>query len=156
MNFWIYLLAATISYLGMLAGIMLIFIAPEELAPGRKYFRQLFYILFSLCIFMTLYSINLWAAIITSIVVFIAMSYAYSKIPLARVLVYPLLGVFIGLSSGSQQSLLVMSALVFITGFPFGSLTIKEYRKKDRAMLIRRPMIFNLTYFLLVVVLFFV
>ena len=45
MNFFVFLLTSFIAYLGITIGQYLIFIAPEELVPGRKYFKQWYYFL---------------------------------------------------------------------------------------------------------------
>jgi hypothetical protein len=158
MEFLTYLGAITLSYLGLLGGLWQIFIAPEELAPGRKFFYHTFYILFSAALFFAIYmfDIMLHFRIAITLITYILLIFVYKKIPLMKYLVYPLLGFFLGISSKDPNWFLLLAGIIMLIGFPFGSLSVKEYRKKDRWLLTRRALGLNVVYFITAIIFFFI
>ncbi|MFP4112012.1 MAG: hypothetical protein ACLFPQ_00645 [Candidatus Woesearchaeota archaeon] len=157
MNFITYLIAAIVSYLGVFAGNLLIFIAPEELAPGRKYFRYFFFIMLSASIFFFIYVKNGGIAIslFIALLVLLFSSFLYKRFPLLKYAIYPLLGFFLGLSAKSDM-FTIMASLVFLTGFPFGSYIIKEYRKKDRKVILKNTFVVSVSFFVFAIIFWFV
>ena len=158
MNFFVFLLTSFIAYLGITIGQYLIFIAPEELVPGRKYFKQWFYLLFSATLFSVLffYPINLYIVLAISFLVYLVLFFFYEKFHFSKYLVFLILGTLVGLSSKKVDYFMLTSSLVLLTAMPFGSLSIKHYKKKDRFRFIGKELVANLSYFIFAIILFFI
>ena len=147
-----YFLASIIAYLGLLIGIILIRLAPEEQRPGKKYFVLLKKILFFLILVFLLffYKINIILSLALLVIVIALMS--NKKINLRKsALVYFLLGIIFYLSYFSEIiDLFVMeSVLIFLYGIPAASLDLK---KKNYPIVFMK----NLWFFVPVIVLYFI
>jgi hypothetical protein len=124
-----YFLASIIAYLGLLIGLILIRLAPEEQRPGKKYFILLKKILFFLILVFLLffYKINTILSLALLIIVIVLM--LNKKINLRKsAFVYFLLGTIFYLSYFSEIiDLFVMeSVLIFLYGIPDASLSLKK------------------------------
>jgi|TARA_B100000315_G_C14406958_1_gene509181 hypothetical protein len=150
MQITIYFLASIITYLGLLLGIILIKIAPEEQKPGKKYFilfkKMLFFLIVSFLLLF--FKINL----IFSLLVLLSLSVLMlaDKIQLEKsFLVYFILGIIFFLSSTTQNLFVIESVLIFLYGIPSASLILKKKNYKD-------IFVKNLLFFLPVIVLYFI
>ena len=147
-----YFLASIIAYLGLLLGIILIKLAPEEQKPGKKYFILLKKILFFLILASLLffYKINLILSII--LLSFIIILMLNKKIKLEKTyLVYFLLGIIFYSSSKIFNLFIIQSVLIFLYGIPTASLSLKLKKRNYFDIFIK-----NLWFFIPVVLLYLV
>ena len=129
MNFLSYSLTALISFLGLVAGIIIMLMAKEEQRPGKKYFILLQKLILLLIIIFLLYFIKFNLIIfITLFLIVIALyikKYKNKKI-IESYYIYPLLGVIFWLSSKNKSSLFIQSSLIFLYGLTSASLLVKK------------------------------
>jgi hypothetical protein len=145
-----YFLASIVSYLGLLLGIILIRLAPEEQKPGKKYFilsrKVLFFLIIAFLLFF--YRINLIFS--SLLLMFLLVLMLANKMRLEKnVLVYILLGTVFFLSSRTENLFVIESALIFLYGIPTASLQLKKKNYFD--ILVR-----NLWFFVPVILLYLV
>ena len=145
-----YFLASIIAYLGLLLGIILIRLAPEEQRLGKKYFILLKKILFFLIIVSILFFYKVNIILTTVLLLFMIILMLNRKINLDKLpMVYILLGVILFLSSKILNLFVIESVLIFLFGVPASSLIFKRNNYYD--VFIR-----NLWFFIPVTLLHFV
>ena len=147
-----YFLASIISFLGLLVGIILIKLAPEEQKPGKKYFILIKKIILFLIIalFFIYLKINLIILFLLLIITLIML--ANKKITLeSSLLVYLMLGVFFSLSSKFIDLFIIESTLIFLYGIPTASIAIKVKKKNYSEIFLK-----NIWFFVPIVVMYFV
>lgn len=152
MQIMTYFLASIISYLGLLAGVILVKMAPEEQNPGKKYFILIKKIIFLLIIAFLLayYQINFIFSSFLLLFLFILM--LAKKIRLEKsALAYFFLGIVLSLSSKFTDLFIIESALVFLYGIAAGSLLLKQKSENYREIFVS-----NLWFFAPVVILYFI
>jgi hypothetical protein len=145
-----FFLASIIAYLGLLFGVILIKLAPEEQKPGKKYFILLKKILFLFIIaFLSFYyKINFIFLIL--LLIFIIVLMLNKKLNLDKsALVYILLGIIFYLSSKIPDLFVIESVLIFLYGVPNASLIFK--RKNYYEVFVK-----NLWFFIPVILLYFI
>ena len=131
-----YFLTGIITYLGLGCGIGLAYIAKEELNDGRKYFILSQNIILPLIIFSFLYflKVNLIIDITLSIISFICLYYFNNlkndNFKKNFYYIYLILGIIFFISSKNNNFFIVESSLIFLYGFPTGSLII-DVKKKN-------------------------
>lgn len=145
-----YFLASIIAYLGLLLGVVLIKLAPEEQKPGKKYFILLKKILFFLIIVSILFFHKVNIILTTVLLSFIIILMLNKKINLEKLsLIYLLLGVILYLGSRIPDLFIIESVLIFLFGVPASSLIFKRNNYYD--IFIR-----NLWFFIPVTLLYFI
>ncbi len=124
-----YALVALIISLGLLSGRIIAGIAKEEIKQGKKYFLILQKILFCTVVFLLMYfnKTNVHYTWIGGLVIFAYLSW-FKKIP--SYIISVVLGILLYLAALTDNFLLI-SAIIFLYGFPTGSL-IKN--KKEIAL----------------------
>ena len=133
MQFLNYFFASIISYMGLLIGIMLIKIAPEEQNPLRKYFeftKNLIMILIFL--FLIFYYSTNSVYIIALLIYFIFIvfiEYNLSKSQKKYIIVYTALGIIFYLSSRNLNLFVMDSSLILLYGIPSASLMFNQKEK---------------------------
>lgn len=147
-----YILASIVSYLGLLIGIILISLAPEEQKPGRKYFifLKMILFLFIIALFLFFYEINLVfsLALLASVLVLIF----YGKLHLENsLLVYSLFGLIFYFSSKIASLFVFESVLILLYGIPNSSLIINSKKNNYKEILLK-----NLWFFLPIVILYLI
>ncbi len=134
MDFINYSLTNLIVFLGIGVGISLAYIAPEELKDGKRYFILLQNLLLPLILFFLLffYKINLILNVVVSLVLFLLLFFYLNSRKNSKIKYfdYALLGIVFYLSIKDINLFLLESALIFIYGFPTGSL-LSNARKKN-------------------------
>jgi|SRR3989344_6406757 len=113
------LVIALIAFSGLLMGYALTFLAKEEIKPGQKYFIWLERLFRLIIILVLLWSMGTSKAMILPFIVGIIIGFFLK-------LRYLYLG--IGLVAASALSLeifMLIAALIFIYGFPYGSISSK-------------------------------
>ncbi len=123
-----YSVILVITYLGLAAGIILSYIAKEEIMIGRKYLKLLQKILLSLVVLFVFYflNINIILVIIISVVILLLLLFIKN---IHQQYMYALLGLFYWISSKNINAFIIISSLIFLYGFPTGSLLIKVEKK---------------------------
>ncbi|PIN75451.1 hypothetical protein COV17_03870 [Candidatus Woesearchaeota archaeon CG10_big_fil_rev_8_21_14_0_10_36_11] len=122
------LLPLLFSITGILFGYILARIAPEELNSGKKYFILLQHVLYGLIVILTgyyLYNVNL---VILFVWVSIAVAFFILKLKIKTK--YKEIGSYIIFAvpyfiNTSQTFQLLLVTLIFLYGFPFGTLLKK-------------------------------
>ncbi len=127
-----YFLATTISILGLVCGLIISYIAKEELVPGRRHFIRLHDALASLIIAVILLSFNIrsWFAVITAIIVFMILSLIRNTKKVY--ITYPALAIIMFISERYPKYFFITASLFFIFGFPTASLIILDQNKKKK------------------------
>ena len=155
MQFINYFFASVVSFLGLLIGIILVKIAPEEQKPLEKYFVLLRRILLLLIfIFLMFYYIGKVFYILTlaSYLAFLLfVEYKLDDSIIKSMLIYTVLGILF-FASASNLNLFVMdSSLILLYGIPTASLM---YSRKDKNY--ARVFLTNLGFIIVSAILFFI
>ena len=123
MNFLNFGLAAIVSYLGLIAGLIIMKASIEEQKAGKKYFIFFRKILLLLIIIFILYYLRLDIIIL----VLIALIFIITLIKVEEsYFIYPLLGIMLFLSSVNLNLLLIESFLIFSYGLVSASLLFNK------------------------------
>jgi hypothetical protein len=129
----IYLLLAFLVSLGMLAGVILALIAPEELEPGVSWFIKAQDVLFLAMVFVLGYY-HLSSMIVMLLIVFLIF-YWYKEMVgrLASLVEYVLLGIFFGIGYFGNL-FIIISSLIFLYCLVSG--TILRYKHQHEKKII--------------------
>lgn len=145
-----YFLASIISFLGLLVGIILIKLAPEEQKPGKKYFILIKKIILFLIIALFFIYLKINLIILFFLLIITLIMLANKKITLeSSLLVYLMLGVFFSLSSKIFNLFIIESVLIFLYGIPTASLKLKKNNYYN-------IFVNNLGFFVVVILLYFI
>ena len=138
-----YLLASIISYLGLLVGVILIKMAPEEQKPGKKYFILIKKMIFFLIIAFLLayYRLNLIFSLFLLLFLFILMLTKKMKLE-KPALAYFFLGIIFFLSSKIIDLFVIELVLVFLYGIPAASLVFNIKKKNYKDIFIKNALFF--------------
>ena len=125
----LFLISLTV-YLGLLLGIILSYMAKEELKPGKKWFLLLHNIVlaFILFFFLEFLDINVYLTLLLPLVLVVFL-FRYSELYLKSWVIYILLGIIFYLSSKNINWLLINSALMLFYGFLVSALQIDSKKK---------------------------
>ena len=129
MNFLSYSLTALISFLGLITGMIVMYMAKEEQKPGGKYFILLQKIILLLIVISMLYFLKLDLIIFIIILSIIIISYIKkykNKELIESCYIYPILGLIFYLSSKNKSLIIIESSLIFLYGITTGSLLMKK------------------------------
>lgn len=129
------MISLLLSFLGLLGGIILALIAPEELKPGRKYFYLLKRILFLVILIIVAYFLfsknNVMAGIIFTLLMITIFLIALKKDSLWLELIFYLLIIIIYFQYEYFQT--ALASLLFCYGMPLGTiLKLKFHENKKR------------------------
>jgi hypothetical protein len=119
MDFVSCLLAAVLSFTGLIAGVVLAFLSPEEMPTGRKFFPllQRIALVAIAAVFISLY-IQAWYL---RLLLYIA-AILILALPLRSEVVFPILAFPFCFSMHAREAFLAISVLIFLYGLPSGSL----------------------------------
>tara|TARA_Y100000310_G_C20606428_1_gene775714 strand:+ start:1035 stop:1490 length:456 start_codon:yes stop_codon:yes gene_type:complete len=125
-----------IAYSGILTGMLLIFMGPEERKPGEKYFKIMQDVVLFLIMFFLFFNLGFDYFLIAGLmlgVLLILFWYRAKKIYLTEkyFIVYTLLGVVLHLSSQNGGFLITGASLIFLYGMPTGSLLTNSKKKLE-------------------------
>ena len=137
---FIQLLVPIIAFLGFPIGLFLSFVSPEEMKPGKKYFKLLQNLLLVFILFFVFdyYTIPLAISIILTVAVFLGVFYWQNKHK--SIILYLILAVLLYLSSKDTSLFAIESSLIFMYGLPAGSLL--KSKKKDAIKIVAKHSIF--------------
>ena len=133
-----YFLASIIAYIGLLLGIILIKLAPEEQKPGKKYFilfkKMLFFIILSSLLVFYQINIILSLGLLLATVILVL----NEKINLEEsAIIYFLFGIVFYLGSKIPAFFIIISVLVFLYGIPNSSLIFNIQKRNYSDIFIR-------------------
>lgn len=132
MQFTNYFFASAVSFLGLLIGIILIKIAPEEQKPLSKYFsslRKIFLLLmFIFLVFYYFSNLFYLAALILLLAALFTAELRAKNLFKGSMLAYSIFGILFFISSGNTNLFVIESSLIMLYGIPTSSLM---YNKKD-------------------------
>ena len=142
MDFLNYFLISLIVYLGLLIGIVLAFMAREELKDGKRYFILLHNIILGFILFFILefFRVNTYLALFLPLIL-IVMLFEFNELYKKSYIVYLLLGIVFYISSKNVNLLLIVSSLILFYGFFIGSLQI-NFKKKNYFIILLRNLLF--------------
>ncbi len=133
MQFINYFFASVISFFGLLMGILLIKIAPEEQKPLEKYFILLRKILLLIIfIFIMFYYSNAYLNLVVLIVYFLFLlfiEFKFNDLLKKSIIIYATLGVLFFLSLSNSNLFAIESSLILLYGIPTASLL---YNRKEK------------------------
>jgi len=134
MSFLIYLISAVIAFSGVIAGAILAFNTKEEMPTAKKYFPLLQKILLIAMVAVLLNYFNI--SVVIKVIIYALVIFAVSKKQMLNF--YPVIAVLFFSLGQSSQSLFLISTLVFIYGFPTGSLYVIRNKKMKWLELVRK------------------
>ncbi len=155
MQFINYFFASIISFSGLMIGLMLVKIAPEEQKPLEKYLilaRKI--MLLMIFIFIMFYYLNSWFYVLTLIAYFaflLFIEYKANDMLKKSMLIYAVLGILFFLSSRNTNLFAIESSLILLYGLPTASLI---YRRKEKNHY--KSIFYNLGFILISNMLFFI
>ena len=133
MQFISYFFASIVSFLGLLIGIILIKIAPEEQKPLSKHFNWIRKIsLLLVFVFLLFYFYNniFYLLILFVYLIFVAViEYKIHDLLKKSMLIYILLGILFYLSKNNINLFTIESALILLHGIPTASLIYSQKQK---------------------------
>ena len=132
MQFINYFLASLISYSGLLIGVMLIKIAPEEQKSGQKYFislgKALLLIIFILAVFYYKGILSYFFILIMMFLILLLAEFKKWGLFKKSAVIYSLLGILFFISSKNADLFIAESSLILLYGLPIASLI---YSRKE-------------------------
>lgn len=151
-TFLSYFLASITAYLGLLVGLILIKMAPEEQKPGKRYFILLKKILFFAILALPLYYFKINILFSLGWLSFVAALMLGNKLKLDKsYFIYFLFGILFYLGSIFIDLFVVEAVLIFLYGIPNASLMLSLKKKNYNEVLIK-----NLPFFVPVAILYLV
>ncbi|MBI2550289.1 hypothetical protein HYV83_03870 [Candidatus Woesearchaeota archaeon] len=155
MQLWQFAAAVAVSYLGLLAGFFLASATKEELPTARKYFPwlQRLVIIAIAAVVMDSFNFNTGLKVAAY-----ALLLAVIAVGLNLQFFYAAFGVLLFVVSKNQNTLLIVSSMVFLFGLLTGSIHFDSKVKKKSPVLgeVEKLLISNASYLVVAVVLFLV
>lgn len=153
MNFINYTLTLIVSFLGLILGIILAYIAKEELRPGKKYFILLQKVVLTLILsfffyFFLFFKKNYFLLVLSLLVFFILIYFFIEKVK--TYYIYPILALIFFFSSKNIDLFKIEAFLIFLYGFPTGSLLTKVTKKNYIEIVIK-----HISFIIVALLLFF-
>ena len=154
MQFLNYFLASVLSYFGLLIGIILIRIAPEEQKPLEKYFiimrKLLLLLIFAFLVFYYFKNLIYILLLAACFAVILLIGHRIKDSLKKLILSYAVLGFLFFLGSGNNNLFVIESSLILLYGVPAASLI---YNKKNHYKIMLHSLTFaaiaNLIYFVI-------
>lgn len=147
-----YFLASAIVYLGLMIGIVLILLAPEEQKPGKKYFIQIQKILMTVMSTLVLLSLNInLILLLFFIIIIILLIYGKEKSQENSSFVYFVLGLKFVYASTILNLFVIQSILIFLYGIPTASLIYNMKNKNYFDIFVK-----HLWFFVPVIIFYFI
>jgi hypothetical protein len=145
-----YLVTLIFVFLGVYVGALLAFIAPEELKPGKAYFKALAntILVFLLLILLYSYGANLYVLIFLGVAASVFLYFTSETTPVNQI-AYFLLGIAFYFSTGTTDLFIISSTLIFIYGMPLGSLYVARNPRRSKSMLLT-DILLNFGFFIII------
>ncbi len=138
-----YFLISLVVYLGLLFGMVVSYLAKEELKDGKRYFVLLHNLILAFILFFILefFRLNAYLALFLPLILVIALFY-FKELYKKSHIVYFLLGIVFYISSKNMNLLLIISSLILFYGFLIGSLQINFKEKNYLKILVHNLLFF--------------
>lgn len=121
------LIAAIVAFSGIIVGVLLAHFAKEEIKPGKPYLAMLQK---SLYLILAVIMVNFFEIpILFRIVVYVLIMFIVVFVNIKSELLYPAFGILLYLSATNSMTFLLVASLVFLIGFPTGSLAVNPKQK---------------------------
>jgi hypothetical protein len=140
-----------VAYMGLVAGLVISFLAREELKEGQRYFVLLQHsvVVVVFLVFMRVLAMNTVVSVFFAVVLVLALQ--STKRFDTSVIVYPLLAVVVFFSRVTQNSLFVTAALVFVYGLATAAMQL-DVKKKNYLLVLGK----NIGFVVVSVILFLI
>jgi hypothetical protein len=137
-------------FLGVYVGALLAFISPEELKPGKSYFKAFenTLLVFILLILLYAYDAHIGVLILLGVAASIFLYYTTETTPMNQI-AYFLLGIVFFFSTKTTDLFIVISAMIFLYGLPLGSLYVARRLKKSKKTILT-DLLLNFGFFVIV------
>ncbi|HHE36355.1 MAG TPA: hypothetical protein ENL16_00900 [Candidatus Woesearchaeota archaeon] len=122
-----YLIILVITFLGLFTGLLIGWLAKEELKPGRKYLSIFKHVLF--IAILIIFFVKNWSVLFVIFIAGLIIIYSFSKH--WETLYYYALAVIFFLS-WRYNGFAFLGPLIFLYGFPIGSIYLLEHMKVQR------------------------
>ena len=133
MQFLNYFFASIISFLGLLMGMVLIRIAPEEQKPLEKYFilyrRILLLMIFAFLLFYYFKNFFIFFTLAVFSIFILLVEFKTRNLLRKSMLAYAILGILFFLSIQNINIFIIESSLILLYGMPTASLVCKRKEK---------------------------
>lgn len=149
-----YLLNLVITFFGLFIGLILAYIAPEELKPGEKYHLLLQNFIFSAII--AFYAAHALSSIVFGVIIYVFLMALLSYRRISSRATYLFSGVILAFSRRFEQLMIIESILIFFYGFPTGTLFVKKLIKKPKLYVVGKLLQNYIFYFLLPLLIYFI
>lgn len=137
-NYLSYFLASIIAYLGLLAGTILIKLAPEEQKPGEKYFILLRKMLFLAILAALFYFYKANSILLIALLSIMTALMLNKRIDLQKpAIAYMLLGMIFYLSSKIINLFIIESVLIFLYGIANASLALNLKKRNYYSVFVK-------------------
>ncbi|MFH1054111.1 MAG: hypothetical protein V1740_06865 [Candidatus Woesearchaeota archaeon] len=136
-----YIIAAIISFSGLIVGIFLINFSKEERESGLKYFKlmQILLIVISFILIFYWLGLNIFLNSILSLLILIMLFRI--KPQMRSIFAYPFFGVLFYLSYANKEIFIIQSSLIYLIGFPTSAILV-SFEKKNWIKIILTHMTF--------------
>lgn len=144
-----YMLAALVSYLGIVAGIIVSAMSIEELKDGRRYFILLQHSLFVTILLISFYvhKTSWWTTLFIIVTMIFVLSFA-QKLNTHRI-GYPVCAILLYINQLSKTIFFITAALIFLYGMPTAALQIHHMKKNNYVMIFLKDISFLIICYLL-------
>ena len=145
-----YILTTFFVFFGVYVGALLAFISPEEMKPGKTYFRAFenTLLVFIILVLLYAYEANLFVLIFLGVVLSIFLYYTNETTPVNQIS-YFLLGIALFFATRSVELFIIISTMIFLYGLPLGSLYVARRMKKSKKTILT-DVLLNCGFFVIV------
>src|SRR3989344_8721789 len=125
------IITSLIVFSGLIFGAILALIAKEELKPGKRYFRIFQNILFAIIAAITIYFAYIVNIFLAMSVLGISLYVLFSGSRFADIMMYSKFA-FIFYFTRNTEFFILLSSLIFLYGFPAGTLFADSLKEKSK------------------------
>ena len=129
MESMIYILSSVLAFLGLVCGMVVAYIAKEELKLGKKYFKWLQYAITVLVLFFTMAFFNVNLLLNIGLIILFLITIKLISFP-ESYLLYPFFAVMLYLVRIRTNTFVLICSLIFLYGFPTAAVLV-DFRKKN-------------------------
>ena len=132
-----YYVSVVIVFLGLYCGVFLGFIAEEEIKPGKKYMHAFLNVLLTLIALTIIWFLKApWIVLVICMVLLYYLFHLITKKSMFVQIAYFLFGVLVFASTISKEFFLISSSLMFLSGFPIGSMYVLKKLNESRSLIL--------------------
>lgn len=144
-----FVLALILSYAGLYVGVSLGVNSPEELTPGKKYFKFAKRFIFVFLIFTIIFLLKeQWPSLLLLFITYTFFRVVHKRWTFKLQEFYVVMAVLMLMVSKEPSAVFLLASIVFIYGLPTGSLLVEPHTKHKTLLLKKRQFYckaFNMT-----------